>query len=43
MKYLQVYRYETGAIKLDVETTARFAEALDVSVASLFRESKAAS
>lgn len=41
--YLQVYRIETGVTELAVDDVPRYAEALDVSVASLYRESRAAS
>lgn len=43
IKYLQVYRIETGAVEVSAETAVDFADALDVAVASLFRESRAAS
>lgn len=41
--YLQVYRIERGKVRITDQTAADFAAALDVSVASLYRESKAAS
>jgi transcriptional regulator with XRE-family HTH domain len=43
LKYLQVYRYETGDTELPADLAAQFADALGVSVASLYRESRAAS
>jgi transcriptional regulator with XRE-family HTH domain len=39
--YLQVYRIETGVVDVSADTAASVADALDVSVASLFRESRA--
>jgi transcriptional regulator with XRE-family HTH domain len=39
--YLKVYRIETGALDVSAAAAAEFASALDVSVASLYRESKA--
>lgn len=39
--YLQVYRIETGVTVLSAEDVPRIAEALDVSVASLYREARA--
>jgi transcriptional regulator with XRE-family HTH domain len=41
--YLQVYRIETGVTEVSADVAAAYADALDVSVASLFRESRAAS
>lgn len=42
--YLNVYRVETGFKKsISADTAAAFADALGVSVASLYRESRAAS
>lgn len=43
VSYLQVYRIETGVTEVSADTAAAYADALDVSVASLFRESRAAS
>lgn len=41
--YLQVYRIENGVTDVSADVAADYADALDVSVASLFRESRAAS
>lgn len=41
--YLQIYRIEKGLTDVTADETVTFAEALDVAVASLFRESRAAS
>ena len=41
--YLKIYRIEEGVTQVDVDDVPKFADALDVSVASLYRESKAAS
>lgn len=41
--YLQVYRVEMGEVDISVDDASAYAEALDVSVTSLYRESKAAS
>jgi transcriptional regulator with XRE-family HTH domain len=40
--YLQVYRIENGKVHVSADTAASFADALEVSVASLFRQSRAA-
>ena len=39
--YLQIYRIEMGVTDVSADDAARFADALDVSVASLYRESRA--
>lgn len=38
---LQVWRYETGVTDISADAIASIADALDVSVASLFRETEA--
>lgn len=43
MTRLQVWRLETGTTEISADTAAVLATALSVSVASLYRESKAAS
>ncbi len=39
--YLQIYRIETGVTEVRADAVPEFASALDVSVAALYRESKA--
>jgi transcriptional regulator with XRE-family HTH domain len=39
--YLQIYRYETGKTEIPADLVPLLADALDASVASLFREAKA--
>jgi transcriptional regulator with XRE-family HTH domain len=41
--YLQVYRNEKGITEVSAEDAATYAAALEISVASLYRESRAAS
>ena len=41
--YLQIYRLETGVTHVSAEVAGEVAGALEVSVASLYRESRAAS
>jgi len=43
LTYLQVYRIEKGEVEVSADKLAEIAEALDASVASFYRESKAAS
>lgn len=40
---LKVFRHETGRLQITAEVAAVYAEALGVSIASLYRESRAAS
>lgn len=39
--YLQIYRIETGVTEVSVDDVPNFASALECSVASLYRESRA--
>lgn len=39
--YLQIYRIETGVTDVSADTAAEVAQALQVSVASLYREARA--
>lgn len=41
--YLQIYRLETGVTHVSAEVAGEIANALEISVASLYRESRAAS
>jgi transcriptional regulator with XRE-family HTH domain len=43
LTYLQVYRIEKGEVEISADKLAEIAEVLDASVASFYRESKAAS
>ncbi len=40
--YLQIYRIETGVTDIPADDVPRYADALEVSVASFYRESKSA-
>lgn len=40
--YLQIYRIETGVVDVHADDVPRFAAELDVSVATLYRETRSA-